>query len=114
MTTGAEIEQHHERVVEVLCQRIRTSVRAGTGVPLVLCNGIGASLDLLDPLVEHLDRDIPVVRFDPPGSPNSPLPYGLPYLAHVLGQVLDPLISGFLSGGQRPARRMQRRNKEAG
>ncbi len=37
-------------------QRIRVNVRRGTGVPLVLCNGIGASLEVLDPLVEQLDR----------------------------------------------------------
>ena len=36
-------------------QRIRVNVRQGTGVPLVLCNGIGASLEVLDPLVEQLD-----------------------------------------------------------
>ena len=35
-------------------QRIRVNVREGTGVPLVLCNGIGASLEVLDPLVEQL------------------------------------------------------------
>ena len=32
-------------------QRIRVDVRQGTGVPLVLCNGIGASLEVLDPFV---------------------------------------------------------------
>ncbi|BBX99520.1 hypothetical protein MSEO_00200 [Mycobacterium seoulense] len=67
----------------------------GTGVPLVLCNGIGASLEVLDPLVERLDRT--VVRFDVPGtggSPTSPLPYGFPYLAWVLGRVLSRLGIG--------------------
>ena len=80
-----------EGLLPVLGQQIRVSVREGTGVPLVLCNGIGASLEVLDPLVEHLDPDTTVVRFDVPGSggsPNSPLPYGFPYLAAVLGQVL--------------------------
>ncbi len=75
-------------------QRIRVRYRPGIGVPLVLCNGIGASLEVLDPFVEHLDADRPVVRFDVPGtgeSPTSPLPYGFPYLAWVLGRVLDRL-----------------------
>ena len=36
-------------------------------MPLVLCNGIGASLEVLDPLVEQLDPDSTVVRFDVPG-----------------------------------------------
>ena len=69
-------------------QRIRVNVRWGTGVPLVLCNGIGASLEVLDPLVEQLDPDTTVVRFDVPGtggSPTSLAPYGFPYLAWVLG-----------------------------
>jgi pimeloyl-ACP methyl ester carboxylesterase len=64
-------------------QRIRVNVRWGTGVPLVLCNGIGASLEVLDPLVEQLDPDTTVVRFDVPGaggSPTSLAPYGFPRL----------------------------------
>src|SRR5882757_538606 len=87
-------------------QRIRVNVRDGVGVPLVLCNGIGASLEVLDPLVEQLD--CPVVRFDVPGtggSPTSLLPYGFPYLAWVLGRVLTKLdisvvdVLGFSWGG---------------
>lgn len=84
-----------ERYVSVGGQRIRVNVHRGTGVPLVLCNGIGASLEVLDPLVERLDRT--VVRFDVPGtggSPTSPLPYGFPYLAWVLGRVLSRLGIG--------------------
>ncbi len=76
-------------------QRIRVNVREGTGVPLVLCNGIGASLEVLDPLVEQLQCT--VIRFDVPGtggSPTSPLPYGFPYLAWVLGRVLTKLGVG--------------------
>ena len=83
-----------ERLIPVLGQQIRVSVRSGTGVPLVLCNGIGASLEVLDPVVEHLDPDTTVVRFDAPGSggsPDSPLPYGFPYLAAVLRQLLNKL-----------------------
>src|SRR5246500_1920056 len=73
-------------------QRIRVNVRHGDVVPLVLCNGIGASLEVLDPLVEQLDCT--VVRFDVPGtggSPTSLLPYGFPYLAWVLGRLLSKL-----------------------
>src|SRR6201988_1773191 len=80
-----------ERLVPVLGQQIRVQVRRGSGVPLVLCNGIGASLEVLDPLVAQLDSDTTVVRFDVPGtggSPNSPLPYGFPYLAVVLKRLL--------------------------
>ncbi len=84
-----------ERYVTAGGQRIRVNVRDGTGVPLVLCNGIGASLEVLDPLVEQLDTM--VVRFDVPGtggSPTSPAPYGFPYLAWVLGRVLSKLGIG--------------------
>jgi len=83
-----------ERLIPVLGQQIRVNVRAGTGVPLLLCNGVGASLEVLDPVVEHLDPDTTVVRFDVPGSggsPASPLPYGFPYLATVLRQLLNKL-----------------------
>lgn len=78
-------------------QRIRVDIRQGTGVPLVVCNGIGASLEVLDPFVDHLDPDVTVVRFDVPGTGGSPvsmLPYGFPYLAWVLGRVLDKLDIG--------------------
>ncbi|RMI30142.1 poly(3-hydroxyalkanoate) depolymerase [Nocardia stercoris] len=78
-------------LVPVLGQQIRVNVRRGTGIPLVLCNGIGASYEVLDPLVAHLDPETTVVRFDVPGtggSPNSILPYGFPYLAVVLRRLL--------------------------
>jgi len=84
-----------ERYITAGGQLIRASVRHGTGVPLVLCNGIGASLEVLDPLVEQLGCT--VVRFDVPGtggSPASPVPYGFPYLAWVLGRVLSKLGLG--------------------
>jgi poly(3-hydroxyalkanoate) depolymerase len=95
--------------VAVLGQQVRVKVRMGFGVPLVLCNGIGANLDVLDPLVAHLDRDTTVVRFDVPGtggSPGSLVPYGFPYLAAVLGRLLSRLglhgqvdVLGFSWGG---------------
>src|SRR5271163_953344 len=84
-----------QRYVTAGGQRIRVNVRHGSGVPLVLCNGIGASLEVLDPLVEQLDTT--VVRFDVPGtggSPTSIAPYGFPYLAWVLGRVLSKLEIG--------------------
>jgi poly(3-hydroxyalkanoate) depolymerase len=88
-----------ERYIAAGGQRIRVNVRRGTGVPLVLCNGIGASLEVLDPLVEQLDPSCAVIRFDIPGtggSPSSVLPYGLPYLGWVLGRVLSKLGIGLV------------------
>lgn len=84
-----------ERYLSAGGQRIRVNVRQGTGVPLVLCNGIGASMEVLDPLVEQMRTT--VVRFDVPGtggSPTSPLPYGFPYLSWVLGRLLTKLGFG--------------------
>ena len=86
-----------ERYVAAGGQRIRVNVRQGTGVPLVLCNGIGASLEVLDPLVEQLNPRSTIIRFDVPGtggSPTSVLPYGFPYLAWVLGRVLSKIGVG--------------------
>jgi poly(3-hydroxyalkanoate) depolymerase len=107
----AHMANHPETVdrVAVLGQQIRVKVRAGVGVPLVLCNGMGASLEALDPLVAQLDPDTTVVRFDVPGtggSADSPVPYGFPYLAAMLGRLLKRLglrgpvdVLGFSWGG---------------
>jgi poly(3-hydroxyalkanoate) depolymerase len=95
LTSVSTIGEH--RYISAGGQRIRVNVRPGIGVPLVLCNGIGASLEVLDPLVEQLDPDLMVVRFDVPGtggSPTSVAPYGFPYLAWVLGRVLTKLGIG--------------------
>jgi pimeloyl-ACP methyl ester carboxylesterase len=45
---------------------------------LLLINGIGASLEALEPFVTALDGAVEVIRFDPPGVGGSPLPPG-PY-----------------------------------
>lgn len=88
------------RTVLVGGRRLRVAVRPGTDParpPLLLCNGIGASLEVLQPLVDALDPAIEVVRFDPPGvggSPVPPLPYPFPALARLVGRLLDALGHG--------------------
>jgi poly(3-hydroxyalkanoate) depolymerase len=84
------------RRVNVLGHEVRVSVRQGTesGPPLVLCNGLGASLDLLEPFVDALDQRIEVVSFDVPGAGGSPaprLPYNFPMLAWFLVRLLGQL-----------------------
>jgi poly(3-hydroxyalkanoate) depolymerase len=85
------------RSVTVDGTRLRVHVRpsvGGSGVPLVLANGIGASLELLQPFVDALPADIEVVRFDVPGvggSPVAPRPYTLMGLARTLRRALDTL-----------------------
>jgi poly(3-hydroxyalkanoate) depolymerase len=75
---------------------IRVSVREGTQdwPPLLLCNGIGASLELFQPFVDALDPRRPVIRFDMPGiggSPSPVLPYHLLTLPSLLAGLLDQL-----------------------
>jgi poly(3-hydroxyalkanoate) depolymerase len=75
---------------------LRVSVREGPPgrPPLLLCNGIGASLELLQPFVDALDPQRPVIRFDPPGIGGSPapvVPYHLATLPSLLADLLDQL-----------------------
>jgi poly(3-hydroxyalkanoate) depolymerase len=101
MSTTAEV-----RSVRVGGQLLRVAVRPALSrprlvsriqparVPLLLINGIGASLELLDPFVAELDPAIEVIRFDPPGvggSASSPLPYRFSGLARLIARLLDEL-----------------------
>jgi len=86
----------HLRWVTVLGHQVRVSIRPGTrpGPPLVLCNGIGASLELLQPFVDQVDPAIEVVRFDVPGVGGSPapvVPYTFPGLAWFVARLLTEL-----------------------
>jgi poly(3-hydroxyalkanoate) depolymerase len=59
--------------------------------PLLLCNGIGSSLDLLVPFVAALDPAIGVIAFDVPGVGGSPLPrrpYRFGGLARLVGSLV--------------------------
>jgi poly(3-hydroxyalkanoate) depolymerase len=80
----------------VLGHQVRISVRPGTepGPPLLLCNGIGAGLDVLEPFVDHVDPGIEVVRFDVPGvggSPTPAVPYSFAGLAWFATRLMDQL-----------------------
>ena len=84
------------RVLAVGGRTIRVSVREGTASwpPLLLCNGIGASLELFQPFVDALDPRRPVIRFDMPGIGGSPapvVPYHLATLPSLLAGLLDQL-----------------------
>jgi poly(3-hydroxyalkanoate) depolymerase len=65
---------------------------AGRRPPLLLINGIGASLELLEPFVRELDPATEVIRFDPPGVGGS-APPASPY--RFTG--LCSLIAGMLT-----------------
>jgi poly(3-hydroxyalkanoate) depolymerase len=79
--------------VRVLGHNVRVSIRPGTGTgpPLVLCNGIGASLDLLQPFVDEVDPRIEVIRFDVPGVGGSPAPK-VPYTFATLACFVTTLV----------------------
>ena len=76
-------------------QRLRIGIRAGAPhlPPLIVFNGIGASLELIEPFVSALpERE--VVAFDVPGSGGSPaslLPYRFPGLARLAQRLLVEL-----------------------
>jgi poly(3-hydroxyalkanoate) depolymerase len=87
------------RTVSVRRVQVRVSVRRGRGSfadqpPLLMCNGIGASLEVLQPLVDALDPDRGVIRFDVPGIGGSPLPtfpYTMAGLSSWVAAVVDRL-----------------------
>jgi poly(3-hydroxyalkanoate) depolymerase len=84
------------RIVTVGGRNLRVSAREGTPgwPPLLLCNGIGARLELLQPFVSALDPRRPVIRFDMPGIGGSPapvVPYHLGTLPSLLAGLLDRL-----------------------
>ena len=85
------------RTVTAAGRTLRVSVRRGTdpSVPaLLLMNGIGASLEVLQPFVDALDPRRSVIRFDVPGvggSPRPVVPYVLPTFSPVVAAMLDRL-----------------------
>jgi poly(3-hydroxyalkanoate) depolymerase len=100
-------DAHEIRSVAVHGRRLRVSIRHGrrpgairgvssrrqqTRVPLLLINGIGASLDLLEPLVRELDPALDVIRFDPPGVGGSAPPLG-PYRFTGLCSLIAAMLS---------------------
>lgn len=81
---------HH---LQVLGQKFRVAVRPGSGVPLLLFNGVGAGLEHLLPFVQRLEGREAIV-FDAPGTGESPLPrmpYRPAFLAQQVAGLLDQL-----------------------
>ena len=85
------------RTIRVLGQDLRVSIRPGLGSacpPLLLCCGIGAGFEALQPFVDALDPAIEVIRFDVPGvggSPAGPVPYGYPGNAYLAARMVRKL-----------------------
>jgi len=91
----AEARQPSYRTVKVGRQRLRVVQWPGAAgrVPMLLFNGIGASLEMLTPLAQALP-EVPIVAFDMPGvglSPARALPYRLWMMARLAARLLDEL-----------------------
>ncbi len=84
------------RVLEIAGRSLRVAVRSGDTslTPLLLLNGIGASLETFNPLIEAMDSRREIIRLDPPGvggSPATTTPYRFPKLARVVAALLNHL-----------------------
>jgi poly(3-hydroxyalkanoate) depolymerase len=79
------------RQVDVGSQQLRVAVKRGeSATPLVLFNGIGANLELLEGVAGAL-QGIEVVAFDVPGVGGSPLPRR-PYRFKTLARLTDAML----------------------
>src|SRR5713226_2668338 len=88
--------QAETRTITVSGQGLRVATRSGNGTrtPLLLMNGIGVNLEVLQPFVDALDPAIEVIRFDVPGTGGSPpplIPYRFSVLARLVTKMLDQL-----------------------
>ena len=88
------------RMVEVDGQTVRVGVRPGTeeGPPLLIFNGIGANLELVEPFTAAL-VGIETVVFDVPGVGGSPAPT-LPYRFSGLARLASRLMTQLGYDGQ--------------
>ncbi len=88
--------QAETRTITVSGQRLRVATRSGNGTrtPLLLMNGIGVNLEVLQSFVDALDPAIEVIRFDVPGTGGSPpplIPYRFSILSRLVTKMLDQL-----------------------
>jgi poly(3-hydroxyalkanoate) depolymerase len=96
-TSAAAAAARDERtlIVPVGGVQLRVSIRPGTGVaglsrpPLLLCNGIGAPIEMWTPFRDPLGR--PTIAFDAPGVGESSVPLIPPTIGALAGLVLEVL-----------------------
>jgi len=82
---------------DIWCSGVRLRVhRSGDGAPLLLINGLGASLEMWRPLLAHLpQRDI--IAFDLPGAGRSsvpPVPLRMRGIANIVAELTCKLGVG--------------------
>ena len=95
-TRAGAVRQSGIQVITVKDKRLCVSIRPGDGVrmPLVLMNGLGAQLEVLQPLLDALSPSLEVICFDVPGIGGSPppvIPYRPSSLASLIAHMLDRL-----------------------
>jgi pimeloyl-ACP methyl ester carboxylesterase len=81
------------RLIEVDDHTFRTRIKLGERPPLLIFNGIGANLELLEPLTDAL-AGIETIVFELPGmgeTPPSIFPYRMRHLARSIARMLDDL-----------------------
>ena len=80
------------QLIDLDGQVVRVGVRHGSDAspPLLIFNGIGANLELVEPFVDALE-DVEVVIFDIPGVGGSPAPLA-PYRFSTLAVLADKLL----------------------
>lgn len=96
MSTETPGPQAETRTIIVRGQRLRISIRPGDGTrtPLLMANGIGVNLEVLQPFVDALNPTVEVIRFDVPGTGGSSaplIPYRLSGHAWLMKEMLDQL-----------------------
>lgn len=85
------------KTISLGSQAIRVSIKPGKRdvIPLLLMNGIGASLELLTPFVEAMHKSNPnieIITFDSPGTGGSSTPC-LPYRFSGLAKTIDQMLN---------------------
>lgn len=96
MPSEATRPKTETRTITVTGQHLRIAIRSGNGTstPLLLMNGIGVNLEVLQLFVDALDPAIEVIRFDVPGTGDSPaplIPYRFSALVRLVTKMLDQL-----------------------
>lgn len=88
--TGSTMEI---RTIDLEGRTLRIGIRRGrnAGPPLLLFNGIGANLELVEPFIAALD-DFEIIIFDIPGVGGSPAPV-VPYRFSTLSLMADKLLT---------------------
>jgi pimeloyl-ACP methyl ester carboxylesterase len=82
-----------EFVATASAQALRVA-RTGHGKPLLLINGLGANLEMWQPLVGELAGERELIAFDLPGTGRSARPrrpLRMPQLAGLVAELLDQL-----------------------